>query len=80
MSADEKLVLDKLELQAAEQRNQLHQSATELKGKITATREKFAQKFDVVRNAREHFGAAAGIVAAVAFITGYGLTGMFLAD
>ena len=68
------LPLDKLELQAAEQRNHLHENAIELKKKLVATRE----KFDLARNARQHFGAAAGVVATVAFIAGYGLTGMFL--
>ncbi len=66
--------LDKLELEAAKQRNQLHENAVELKEKIAATRE----KFDIQRNAREHFGVAAGVVAAVAFLAGYGVTGMFL--
>jgi len=70
------LPLDKLELQAAEQRTHLHESAAELKEKIAVTRE----KFDIRRNAREHLGAAAGVVAAVAFLAGYGVTGMFVGD
>jgi hypothetical protein len=68
--------LDKLELHAAEQRTHLHESAVELKERIAFARE----KFDIRRNAREHFGVAAGAVAAVAFIAGYGLTGMFVRE
>ncbi len=66
--------LDKLELDALAQRNYLHESAAELKTKIAETRE----KFDVTRNAREHFGAAAGVLAAIAFIAGFGMAGAFV--
>ena len=63
--------VDRLELRALEQRDQLHERATELKSKISATRE----RLDVNRNLREHFGVAAGIVAGVAFVAGYALAG-----
>ena len=70
------LPLDQLELQAAAQRNHLRARAAELKEKIAVTRE----RFDVRRNAREHLGVAAGLVAAIAFIAGYAVTGVFLGD
>jgi len=65
--------LENLELQAVEQRNQLHQSATELKGKIAATRE----KFEFTRNAREHFAPMAVAASVLGLIAGYALTGLF---
>ena len=65
--------LDNLELQAVEQRNQLHHTATELKGKMQETRE----KLDIRRNAREHF-AAMGIAATIlGLAAGYGVTSLF---
>ena len=68
--------LENLELQAVEQRNQLHQSATELKDKITATRE----KFDLTRNAREHFAGMAGAAIVLGVLVGYGATSLFISD
>lgn len=62
---------EELKLRALEQRDQLHDSASELKSKIASTRE----RFDVNRNVREHFGAAAGIMAGVAFVAGYAVAG-----
>jgi hypothetical protein len=71
MSAD---VLDKLRLRAMEQRNQLHETANELKHKINDTRE----KLDINRNVRAHFGTVTGIVAGVAMLTGYAVADGFL--
>jgi len=68
--------LEKLELQAMEQRNQLHQTATELKGKISATRE----KFELTRNAREHFAGMAIAVSVLGLIAGYAAAGLFIND
>ena len=65
--------LENLELRALEQRNRLHQTATELKTKITVVRE----KLDVATNAREHFTAAAMVVGALCLVSGYGVGGMF---
>lgn len=63
--------VENLELRAIEQRNHLHETTVELKGKLTATRE----KFDVSRNIRQHFLGAAVAIAAVAAVSGYGLGG-----
>ncbi len=65
--------LEDLQLRALEQRNQLHQTVAELKNKVSVTR----KRFDVHRNLREHFGAAAGIAAALSFLLGYGVGAMF---
>ena len=65
--------VENLELRAIEQRNRLHQTTSELKGKISATRE----QLDPSRNLREHFVAAAAGVAVVAALVGFGIAGMF---
>jgi hypothetical protein len=65
--------VENLELRAIEQRNRLHQTTSELKGKISATRE----QLDPGRNLREHFLAAATGVAAVAALAGFAVAGMF---
>jgi len=65
--------VDDLQLRAMEQHNQLHQTVIELKNKVSETRE----RFDIQRNIREHFGAAAGIGAALSFLLGYGVGNMF---
>ncbi len=66
--------MEQLEIRAMQQRNELHDRANELKTKISETRE----RFDINRNVRRHFGAAAGIAAGVAFVAGYGIAGSFL--
>jgi hypothetical protein len=65
--------VEDLELRAIEQRNRLHHTTAELKGKITATRE----QLDPAKNVREHFIAVAAGVSAVALLVGYGIAGMF---
>jgi hypothetical protein len=65
--------VDDLALKAIEQRHQLHDRAEELNGKIQVTRE----KLDIKRNARERFGSAAMVVAAVALFSGFATGGMF---
>lgn len=65
--------IETLELRALEQRNRLHQDATELKGKIAAVREKIS----VVRNVRDHFGLAALVAVFAGLVSGYGVTGIF---
>jgi hypothetical protein len=65
--------LENLELRALQQRNHLHQTATELRAKITAARE----KLDVATNAREHFTGAAMVIGAPCLVSGYGVAGMF---
>jgi hypothetical protein len=65
--------LENLELRALQQRNHLHQTATELKSKITAARE----KLDITKNARKHFVGAVVMLGAVGFVSGYAFTGIF---
>jgi hypothetical protein len=64
--------VDTLELRALEERNRLHRTAEELKTKVAITRE----KFDMKRNARQHFLGASIVVSALAFLWGYGLGGI----
>ena len=66
--------LEHLELQALEQRNRIHNTATELRAKVSQTRE----KFDVSTNARNHFMGATIVVSVVGFLSGYSLAGQFI--
>ena len=65
--------VENLELRAVEQRNRLHQTTSELKGKIAETRE----QPDPARNVREHFGGIAAAAGALALLVGYAIAGMF---
>lgn len=60
-----------LQLKAAEERRQLHESVSELKCRVR-------DRLDVKRNADEHLFAACGVAALVALAAGYGLTGIFV--
>jgi len=64
--------VENLELRAVEQRNRLHQTTSELKGKIAKTRE----QLDPARNVREHFGGIAAAAGALALLVGYGVAGI----
>jgi hypothetical protein len=66
--------LENLQLHALEQRKHLHETVTELKHKVSATRE----RFDLHRNLREHFAAIAMSAAAIGFISGYATGNMFV--
>jgi hypothetical protein len=61
-----------LELRAMEQRNRLHQTTSELKAKLSATRE----QLDVPRQIRRHYRPVALAVAAIALLAGLGVGGM----
>jgi hypothetical protein len=65
--------LDSLEIRALQQRNQVHGTIDELKGKVEEAR----AKLDVKNNARAHLMAASLAVSAIGFISGYGLGGLF---
>jgi len=65
--------IDHLEIQAIQQRNQVHETIGELKDKVEAVR----AKFDPRTNAREHLVAASLIVSSIAFLAGYGFAGAF---
>ncbi len=70
------LPLENLELQALEQRKHLHERATELKSKITATRD----RLDPTRNAREHFTGLAITAAAIGLLSGYAAASLFIKE
>jgi hypothetical protein len=65
--------VDKLEIQALQQRNHVHDTIGELKDKVTAAR----AKLDPNANARDHLLAASLLVSSVAFLVGYGFAGLF---
>lgn len=65
--------VENLELRAVEERQRLHQTTIELKGKLAETRE----QLDPATNVRKHFAIVAGALGAVALILGYGVAGMF---
>lgn len=64
------LPTDVLEVRAADQRRQLHNSVVELRSALR-------QRLDLRRNAREHLAPAAGAAALLGLVLGYALTGMF---
>jgi hypothetical protein len=58
--------VENLELRAVEQRQQLHATAEELKGKISEAKE----KLDVTRNLRGHLFAVAVAIGAASLLIG----------
>ena len=65
--------IENLELRALEERHHLHERATELKSKITETRDTLS----VERQTREHFGPAALAAAGVGLLSGFFFAGIF---
>ena len=67
------LAVETLELLALEERNRLHQTASELKSKIAAVR----QTMDLANAASQHMREA-GLIAAILGLTfGYSFAGIF---
>ncbi len=64
---------DVLEQRAAEQRRQLHNSVAELKTNLR-------ERLDVKKAARQYLWPAAGALAFVGLLLGYGITGVFTRD
>jgi hypothetical protein len=58
--------VENLQLRAVEQRRQIHETAEELKGKISEAKE----KLDVTRNLRDHLFAVAMTLGATALLIG----------
>ena len=67
------LPVDILAKRAAEQRRQLHNSVVEL-------RQSVKEKLDIKRNLNEHLWPAAGAMALLGLMLGYGITGIFTRD
>lgn len=67
------LPIEDLQVRAAEQRRQMHETATELKGKIAVTRE----RLDIRNTARQNFWSVAAIVTAAGLLFGYASAGAF---
>jgi hypothetical protein len=65
MSTDPRV--QNLELQALEQRNQIHQTVVELKNKVSVVRE----KFDIKRNLQRHSLATALTITAIILVSTY---------
>ena len=63
-----------LERRAAEQRERIHESVTDLKATL---QENFRERLDPQRFARQHLWKLAAGVSAFALVTGYGIAGMF---
>lgn len=65
--------LDHLEVRAVQQRNQVHGTIDELKGKVEEAR----AKLDLKTNLRAHLMGASLAVSAIGFLTGFGFAGIF---
>jgi hypothetical protein len=65
--------IEHLEIRALQQRNQVHGTIDELKGKVEEAR----AKLDVKTNARAHLLGASLAVSAIGFIGGYAIAGLF---
>lgn len=65
--------VDRLEIQALQQRIDVHETIGELKGKVVEVR----SRLDPNANAREHLLAASLIVSSVGLLAGYVFAGMF---
>jgi hypothetical protein len=68
------LPADVLEVRAADQRRQLHNSVVELRSTLRA---EIRERLDVRKTARGYLPQAAGAVALMGLVMGYGFSGMF---
>lgn len=59
-----------LDLRAAEQRLRLH-------GRVVELRSRIHERFDLKHTVREYVVPASGVAALLAFLLGYGITGIF---
>jgi hypothetical protein len=62
--------VDRLELRALEERDQLHHSVENLKTKVHET-------LDPARNVRKHFLGVSVVAAVISFVSGYSFGGIF---
>ena len=70
-----------LERRADEQRQQIHNSVSELRQSLTelksTVKEKVRERLDVKSHARRHLGSLAAGASVCALLAGYGMAGMF---
>jgi hypothetical protein len=66
--------VERLEIRALQQRNDIHEAIGELKDKVLEVR----SKLDPNANAREHLLAACVIVSSIGFLAGHAFAGMLL--
>ena len=62
--------VDTLELRALEQRNQIHWTAQELKGKISEAKDRIEERLDLTKIVREHLFAVAMVIGASTLLIG----------
>jgi hypothetical protein len=67
------LPIEVLETHAADQRRQLHNDVAELKSTLR-------ERLDAKKMARQYLWPAAGAVALISLLLGYGVTGIFTRD
>lgn len=72
--------VDKLELRALEERNRLHQTATELRTELETKINDAREKLDIRNQVRKHFAGSAVLVSAIALLCGYGVAGVFTSE
>jgi hypothetical protein len=65
--------IETLQLRAFEERSQLHKTASELRTKLSRTREKLS----LSKQAHDRLLAVSVIAGAVALVSGYGIAGLF---
>jgi hypothetical protein len=68
--------VDRLEIKALEQRNQVHETIDELKDKVGEVR----ARFDPNTNAREHLLGASMALSFLGLLAGYAVAGLFTRD
>lgn len=69
-----KVPIEDLQLQALEQRTQLHRTASALRDRIGETRDKLR----LSKQAREHLGTACALASLAGLVAGYGFAGIFV--
>jgi hypothetical protein len=65
---------ERLEIQALQQREQIHRTALELISKVDDAK----RRLTLSHNVRRHFAATTAIAVAVSFLCGYALAGIFI--
>ncbi len=65
---------ERLEVQALAQRERIHRTALELISKVDDAKRHLTLSYNV----RTHFGITTGVAAAICFLCGYAIAGMFI--